>query len=188
MKIAYIATTALLTIIAVPAIAQMGDHMMGKPDQPTTRAEVETRTKAMFAMVDANNDGIIIKAEADTAHGQMETRMRDAHFNGMDANKDGSISRAEFDAAHMGPEKGMKHEGKEHDGHDKGVDGDNARMGGGGMFERADANKDGKVTLAEALAQPLARFDAADTNKDGTLSAQEGMAAHAKMRGMMHHK
>jgi Ca2+-binding EF-hand superfamily protein len=37
----------------------------------------------------------------------------------------------------------------------------------------ADANKDGVVTLDEAVAAAKARFAAADTNKDGKLSADE---------------
>ena len=37
----------------------------------------------------------------------------------------------------------------------------------------ADTNKDGVVTLDEAVAAAKARFAAADTNKDGKLSADE---------------
>jgi EF-hand domain pair/EF hand len=194
--------TVLVTAVAlsaVPALAQMGGHMMAMHDEPVTRAEVETKVKTMFASVDANHDGTVTKAEADGARDAHMKAMRDAHFAGMDTNKDGSISRAEFDAAHAGMEMdGMKQEGHEkgaggHGGsHDKmakgGHEGMGMRMGGAGMFERADADKDGKVTLAEALAKPLAHFDAADTNHDGTLSAEERMAAHAKMREMMHGK
>ena len=184
--------------VAVPAIAQMGGHMQGMHDQSMTRAEVETKVKTMFATVDANRDGTITKAEAEAAHGQMESKMRDAHFNEMDANKDGSISRAEFDAGHMRRGEGMKHEGGEKGemGHRGGQDemgkgrhgGMRMHMSRGDMFERADANQDGSVSLAEALAQPLARFDAADTNRDGTLSPQERLARHAKIQGMMHRK
>jgi hypothetical protein len=52
-------------------------------------------------------------------------------------------------------------------------------------FDRADANHDGKLTLAEASAGPLAMFDRADTNHDGTISPDEHKAAMEKMRGMM---
>ena len=51
------------------------------------------------------------------------------------------------------------------------------------LFEKADANNDGKVTLAEALKAANARFDAMDTNKDGTVTAGERMDyMKAKMR------
>lgn len=47
----------------------------------------------------------------------------------------------------------------------------------GALFEKIDANKDGKVTLAEAKAAEKTRFAAIDTNKDGRLTTQE-LAAH----------
>lgn len=53
----------------------------------------------------------------------------------------------------------------------------------GQMFEQIDANKDGKVTLAEAKAAEKARFTAADTNKDGRLTTEELQAHRASMHG-----
>ncbi len=193
------AAVLAVAMTSVPALAQMGGHMMAMHDAPVTRAEVEAKVKTMFASVDANHDGTVTKAEADGAREGHMKSMRDAHFASMDANKDGSISRAEFDAAHTGPEMGgIAHENhqaaaKDHGGghHKMGKGGHDRmamRMDGAGMFERADADKDGKVTLAEALSKPLAHFDAADTNHDGTLSAEEHMAAHAKMRDMWRDK
>ena len=46
-------------------------------------------------------------------------------------------------------------------------------------FERNDANGDGRVTLAEAEARPLQMFDLADINKDGVVSVQERQVAMA---------
>ena len=43
------------------------------------------------------------------------------------------------------------------------------------IFSKADANNDGKVTLAEALKVANTRFDAMDANKDGTVTAGERM-------------
>ena len=57
-------------------------------------------------------------------------------------------------------------------------------MGGAGGTCRADADKDGVVSRAEAEKmgpQALSRFDAADTNKDGKLDAAE-MAARCGAR------
>jgi Ca2+-binding EF-hand superfamily protein len=67
------------------------------------------------------------------------------------------------------------------------MDGD---MQGGGMreggpflnFDQIDADKDGKITLAEMEAFRAARFAAADTNGDGNLSAEELVAMHAAER------
>jgi hypothetical protein len=60
------------------------------------------------------------------------------------------------------------------------------RMGmggfGGRLFEMADANKDGRVSLAEAQAAALAHFDRADTNRDGQITPEERSKAHATMR------
>ena len=195
--------------IGIPALAvgahEMHEHMSG----PMTRSSVEAMVKEHFAKIDANGDGYIDKAEADTAREKMMADMRDRHFKMMDTNGDGSISRAEFDAeskmmAMHGdmpppppapnapnappappPPPMMMH------------DGGMAMMGGhgsmmmrheGGMFERADANKDGRVSLAEALAMPLAHFDKVDANKDGTISPEERKAAHEKMREERHSK
>jgi Ca2+-binding EF-hand superfamily protein len=41
------------------------------------------------------------------------------------------------------------------------------------MFDKVDADKDGKVTYAELEANKKAEFAAADTNGDGVLSAEE---------------
>ena len=53
-------------------------------------------------------------------------------------------------------------------------------MGGKGMagfgahlFEMADANHDGRVSLAEAQAAALAHFDKADINHDGRITPDE---------------
>jgi len=48
------------------------------------------------------------------------------------------------------------------------------------MFGEADANHDGKVSVAEAKARVDTAFDAADTNHDSTLSPEERQAARDK--------
>ena len=49
-----------------------------------------------------------------------------------------------------------------------------------------DANKDGVVTLDEAVAAAKARFTAADANKDGKLTAEEMKAARPGRGGKGH--
>lgn len=152
-----------------------------------------------------------IKAHAEARRAEGEKKMTEARtrmFESMDADKNGQVSRQEWDSHHAG----MKAKWKERretasaDGKDRGawMKGDrDGRKGhrmmhrgghgwggvgsfgggfGGKWIETADANKDGRVTLAEAKAKPLARFDAADTNKDGTLSPEERKAAREAMR------
>lgn len=47
-------------------------------------------------------------------------------------------------------------------------------------FKRADANKDGQISKAEAAKLPAiaAKFDQLDTNKDGQLSPEEFAAGY----------
>jgi len=45
------------------------------------------------------------------------------------------------------------------------------------MFERADADKDGRVSLPEMQQAALARFDRADLNRDGTITPDERQQA-----------
>jgi hypothetical protein len=201
MRKSLIITVAAAAALSIPVLAEhrggIGGHdgMGMMHSGPTTRADVETRVKTHFAAVDANKDGFIVLAEADAMRTKHQAESRDQHFAAMDKDKDGSISRAEFDAEHQGVNTdGAKAGGEGKGGRHMrggGRHGGGGRMGsmmGGRMFERADANADGKVSLAEALTKPLARFDAADTNKDGTLTPEERKAAREAMRGKWREK
>ena len=50
------------------------------------------------------------------------------------------------------------------------------------MFEMADANKDGRVTLQEAQTAALQHFDMVDTNRDGQITPEERMQMHQRIR------
>ena len=52
----------------------------------------------------------------------------------------------------------------------------------GKMFDRMDANKDGKLDAADREARQQARFDRLDTNKDGHLVRGEVAAWHERQR------
>ena len=52
----------------------------------------------------------------------------------------------------------------------------------GRMFEDADANHDGKVSLDEMTAMALKHFDSADANHDGKLSPEERMQMHPRIK------
>ncbi|MDB5697379.1 MAG: hypothetical protein JWN69_183 [Alphaproteobacteria bacterium] len=79
-------------------------------------------------------------------------------FGEMDSNHDGRVGPAEFAAfrARQGSKSklGLGHVGSR-------------------WFEKADANRDGRVTLQEAQVRPLRFFDMADVNHDGTASIEE---------------
>lgn len=173
-----------------------------------TRAEVGTHVRTMFERLDSNRDGFVTKAEAQAVRAdRMARRMarhverrgagspgrpmmdRGAMFDRIDTNRDGSISRAEFEAAPMHQERRIvmradRQPGTHHEGMrmKRGM-----RMGmgmglRGHMFDMADANKDGRVTLQEATAAAYRHFDMADSNRDGQVTREERMQMRHKMR------
>ena len=122
---------------------------------------------------------------------------RGAMFDKLDTNKDGSISRQEFVSAK--PEirreshvfvmrdgeapvevggapgaPGVKVMRFHHSGLGMGMHKE--------MFERADGNHDGRVSLQEMTAAALQHFDAADANHDGKLTPDERMRMHQERR------
>lgn len=179
LLIAGIATLAAAPLIAQGMQRREGRGMMAH--EPMTRIDVQTRVKTHFAEMDTNKDGAVTQAEIDAGRAAKRAERHGEMFTQMDTDKNGSISRVEFDAHHavkmQSGRGGMEgHRGMKHGGHGK--------MGGmgGRMFTMADANKDGKVTEAEATTTALAHFDKVDTDKDGTISDAEHQAAREKMR------
>lgn len=105
-----------------------GGHQLARADANSdgniTREEFLARPTQMFERLDANNDGVISEAERPQRRerGERRTRGERAERPNFDANNDRQISRDEFAAM------------------------------GARMFERLDANSDGRVTRAEAEA------------------------------------
>jgi Ca2+-binding EF-hand superfamily protein len=145
-----------------------------------TRAEVATsqsqyderaaknapkRAAKMFDRLDANHDGQITEAEAVAARSARKSASGKASrpsslFARADANKDGIVTRAEFDSATASGKIKLRH----------------SAMRGSAlvrMFDIADANRDGRVSLDEAQHAALQQFDAADLNHDGVLTPDE---------------
>lgn len=188
-----------LALLATPALALQDKAKDGDgPRGPQTRAELQTRIQERFAKLDLNKDGAVTQEEIKAARDARMKERADKRFAALDADKNGQISRAEFDAGHAKMREGFAERRKgmadagEHRGHGmRGRHGWGGRMHGGmmggfgggeGWFAKADANKDGKLTLAEMQAGPLQWFDGVDTNKDGTISPEERKAAFDKMR------
>ena len=135
------------SVIALTAIAlaSAATVVVAAPDGQQRRGAMVERLKA----ADTNADGLISKSEA-AALPRIAER-----FDQIDANRDGQVSFEELRAFHA------SHRG----GHGK------------KMLKMVDTDKDGKVSKAEALAAAAARFDRADANKDGFLTVEEMKAA-----------
>lgn len=142
------------------------------------------RAARMFDKLDTNHDGQITVAEVEAARAaRLAAKGKEAKpsrragssalFLRADANKDGIVTRAEFDAAAASGKIKARH----------------TNMRGSAiarMFDIADVNKDGRVSLEEAQKAALERFDASDANHDGVLSPEErrqaSKAARSKRR------
>ena len=152
-------------------------------DGTITKAELTASLEARFAQLDANKDGKLTKEDRDIRRQQR----LDERFAALDTDKNGQISKAEYQAGHQpradrGPETGKPGglDGKRWGGRGHGGPGRGMMHRGPGF---GDAGKDGTVTKAEFMAGPLAMFDKADTNKDGKVTAEEMKAARQAMRG-----
>jgi Ca2+-binding EF-hand superfamily protein len=182
---------AAAAAVASAAVAQVAPAPPAQPHtmkvrfaKPETRAEMQAHVAKMFARLDANRDGFVTREEAQAVHAQMAAKMqqrmaqraqnrgadRSKAFDRIDANHDGMISRDEFASAPRPHGMMMMRMAAMHRGL------------GGQMFDMADLNKDGRVSLAEAQQAALQHFDRADLNHDGILTPEERQQAHQLMR------
>ena len=194
MKTFLIGGAVLLASAA--AIAQVAPTpspaLQAKAAKVHTRAEVQAKVAEHFARIDTNRDGSVTKAEADAARTALRSQFaerredrREQAFERLDSNRDGAISRAEWDANAAQRQQRVAARDRNGDGRP-----DVRRFHGGGgmhslgghMFEMADANKDGRVTLQEAQAAALRHFDMADANRDGQITPDERRQVRERMR------
>lgn len=179
----YVVLTALALGAAAPAAAQSSNASL-------SRGAVAGLMQSMFTAADTNRDGYVTAAEATAAKAAADSsrdqRRRnyalrhDANylFAASDSNRDGSLSRGEYDAmyativrahaAHASaprttasaPRMGLRMDGK--------------------RFARADVNKDGRLSLQEAVAVGYFYFDRMDSNRDSLVTPAERAAYRSK--------
>ena len=213
-KLTFTAIGALAVALAVPALASKGApdgfHHRGalfqkvdkNGDGAITLDEAKAGSAELFARLDLNGDGSLTQEEMSEARqkmrGERRKEMADKRFDRMDLNKDGSVTREEMEEA---AEKRAERSGKRDFGkyrHGEGY-GHHGKRGDGSRFGRADADKDGKVSLAEFDARGekmfkrfdrdgdgkveikgdrpfMSRLAEADTNKDGAITETEAKA------------
>ena len=191
--------TSPVTVPQPRRMEQVRIRMM--TDKVMTRDEVAAHVRRMFEHLDANHDGFVTREEVDSLHQRvmsmhdgMAKEMADrgmkgpdraAAFDRLDTNHDGTISRQEFMAAkpHLDEHRVMVMRDGGMPGH-PGLEGMHMQAAsfGGHLFEMADANHDGRVSLQEATNAALQHFDRADLNHDGKLTPEERQQAHQLMR------
>jgi hypothetical protein len=136
-----------------------GDGQLSKADRDAKKAE-------RFAKMDSNGDGELTQAEMTAARDARKAE----RFARADTDGNGKLSQAEAQA------KQGKRGGK-------GMRGKRGGRGGMGMMRAADTNGDQMISKAEFTAAALARFDKADANKDGKITKEERQAARKAHKG-----
>jgi Skp family chaperone for outer membrane proteins len=196
MKKLLIGSAALLaSAAAIAQVAPATSSAAAPAAKVHTRAEVQSKIAQHFAKLDTNRDGSLTKAEADAARQAMRAQRgerkaerredrRENAFERFDSNRDGAISRAEWDAASAQRAQRMASRDRDGDGRPDSRKQGRGGMGalGGHMFQVADGNSDGRVTLQEAQAAALRHFDMADVNRDGQITPDERKQMRQRMR------
>ena len=176
---------------AVKHVRNMFAKLDTNRDGIVTRDEVEALHQKMMSAMGVAGDMQKRLADRGITMGD-----GNAIFDRLDSNHDGSISRQEFTAGHSqvrqervmilrngpGGEAAMPGE--------PGMERMKMHMRGAGMgrgfeghlFDMADTNRDGRLTLQEAESAALAHFDKADLNHDGKITPEERAQARALMR------
>ena len=188
-----LAGTAGAALAQTPGVAPVAPHspnrMMAVPE---TRDGVVAMVREHFARADANRDGFIARDEMRGMREQRKAKrmaMRGpnagqransgAMFDRLDANRDNMISRDEFErgramrAERLGDRMERRGQRMATRGHGMAMR--------GGMLRRADADRDGRVSLAEAQAAALVRFDMVDANRDGRITPEERQQRRQQM-------
>ena len=183
--------------LAAPATAQVATPAPAPQAQRAvatkahTRADVQAHVAQMFAKLDADRDGFVTKAEVDAGRAAIGAQVRErirqragakgGMFAQLDTNKDGAISQSEFEAGRAQRKEHAQGEHREGARREGGMH-RMAMMMGGRMFEAADADRDGRVSLQEAQAGALRHFDTLDANRDGQITREERMQKRKRVR------
>lgn len=195
LKTALIATGATLLIAAGPK-ADLNQ------DGQVTKAEFTQAAQSKFFATDANNDGLLSKAERKAHREAMRENRKDQRFEKLDTNGDGLLSRDEMDA--VGDKRKDRREAmraKVMEKYDTNLDGElseaertvikaeraakrgekkDRRKDRRAERPKVDANGDGFVSMEEHIAVTEQLFTRMDANGDGVLTKGEGRKRKGK--------
>jgi hypothetical protein len=155
-------------------------------DGAVTRQEYDAAGAARFATLDANNDGQLTREERRAQRGERR-RGRGGRGGGMmgaDANNDGNITREEFLARPTqmfdrldADDDGVISASERPQRRERGERGERpARV-------NPDTNNDGQLSRAEYAAMGATMFERLDANNDGRVTQEEATAARQNRRG-----
>jgi hypothetical protein len=148
-------------------------------DGKLAKAEFDAAQRTRFNAIDANKDGFVVPDEMRASLESRRADAEKARFAVLDTDKNGQLSQSEFDAARgrgPGPDVPRLRMGP---GGPDGLRGPGGPGGPGpGGFGRGDrigpdADNDGKISFAEFSARGAEGFARADANKDGTVTIAE---------------
>jgi Ca2+-binding EF-hand superfamily protein len=175
--------------LALAGNNQRGHHSLFEAadadhDGVVTRQEYDAGRDAMFARMDADHDGQLARADRRRRHGQERGEHHRMGPRDADANHDGAISRDEFLARPIAQFARLDANGdgaisadeRSHRGR---------RAEGLGHRERrhADADGDHQISRSEFSARSASVFDRLDANDDGRVTREEAAHAHGHGRG-----
>jgi hypothetical protein len=133
----------------------------GNSDGRLTRSELETGQRAAFDRLDGDRNGSVTREEMLAERRLLADEMRAARFARLDADRNGQLSQAELEAGRpgRGDRAGRPGSGHRERGH----------HGAGRGGPRADL----PLTLAEFSSRGAAQFDRADANDDNVVTVAE---------------
>jgi hypothetical protein len=153
--------------------AHVFERLDANKDGQVARGEAEGEAQRLFDRMDTDKDGALLPQEGEAGVRAVAEEEIEARFTALDANQDGKVTAEE---AKLPPRFFERLDTNR----DRAVTRDELQAGphfgagkSGLVFKATDANKDGKVTRAEATQAALARFDRLDSNRDGAVTRVE---------------
>lgn len=151
---------AKITILSATMVAVLGTFGMVSAQEGGKH-----KPRFNFEQMDTNSDGFVTADEILASH--------NARFTEQDANNDGYLTKDEIQA-----KMAERAEKREKEGSERAAE----RLDK--FFERADADKDGRIAQSEMRTPDTSKMiERLDTDGDGKISAEEAKAMKGKRKG-----